>query len=290
METNPNPSPLLAPPTRLALAPDLLEPRGLADWLMCPWMSEKLQGLILPLDLEGLRVLMAWDGIATLRLREDGALRLAGRTGAFGSLLTTTRAGGTTTLQGFRDDQTVDYAVVEEGNEIRVEGDTGRFRSLYTIRFSEAEAFLAGDHGQYNSHYTARCFGNLATLEGVRGGERIELRIEREGSSLRLSGFLQGSEANLALTCMSDRDWLLSGFLFGETANLAIRLVEDGVHFVGAVPGVGSANYKLFRTGEGLLVRGKTDSHHLNYRLITHPAGFEAVGPVVGEPALPEGG
>lgn len=278
---------LLPPPARLELAPDLLEPRGFVDWQMSPWMSERLKGLLLPLQVDDLRVLMSWDGSGTVRLFRDGAVRLQGRTGAFGSVLTTTRTGGTTTVRGFQDDQTVDYTIDEEGDEIRVEGDTGRFRSRYTIKFSGADVSLVGDHGQFDSNYTARCSGDVVMAEGVRGGERIECRFAREGTALRIQGAYLGSHSELALE-MAEPEWLLGGMVYGEKIQLAIRLVDDGIEFAGSVPPGGLVNFRLHRTDEGLWVRGKANNYHLNYRIVTQGAHDEAlaVGAVVGAPAV----
>lgn len=279
------PPSLLPPPARLELASDLLEPRGFADWLMSPWMSEKLKGILLPLQIGDLRVLMSWDGSSTIRLTQDGTFRLQGRTGAFGSVLATTRTGNITTVRGFQDDQTVDYTIEEDGDEIRVEGDTGRFRSRYTIRFSGNEVSLAGDHGEFDSNFTARCAGDVVFAEGVRGGERIECRFAREDGTLKIEGAFLGSHSELTLK-MSDTEWHLSGFVFGETANLTIRLVEDGIDFVGSVPPGGLVNFKVLLTEDGLWVRGKANNYHLNYRLMTQASAQAPVGAVVGAPAV----
>lgn len=279
-------APLLPPPARLALAPDLLEPRGFADWMMSPWLSEKLRALVLPLQVEDLRVLLAWDGSATVRLFQDGAVRLQGRTSAFGSVLTTTRSGSRTTIRGFQDDQTVDYTVDEVDDEIRVEGDTGRFRSRYILKFSGPEVSLSGDHGEFDSNYTARCEGDMVHVEGIRSGERIDCRVVREGHSLMIDGAVLGTHSELSLT-MSDKEWNLVGFALGEKLSLALRLVEDGIEVSGALPPQGLANYKLVRTGEGLWVRGKVNNYHVNYRLLTNPVEHPAHATGEGAPPSP---
>lgn len=275
----------LPPPARLELAADLLEPRGLVDWLMSPWMSERLKGILLPLQIGDLRVLMSWDGSGTVRLFQDGTIRLQGRTGAFGSVLATTRTGDRTTVRGFQDDQTVDYLVEEDGDEIRVEGDTGRFRSRYTIKFAGTEVSLAGDHGEFDSNYTARCTGDVVFVEGIRGGERVDCRVAREGGGLKIEGAFLGSHSELLLE-RADTEWHLTGFVFGERANLAIRLEEDGIEFAGSVPPQGLVNFRILLTDEGLWVRGKANNYHLNYRLLTQASGPAPVGAVVGAPAV----
>lgn len=285
MSSSPAQPTLLPPPARLELAPDLLEPRGFVDWQMSPWLSERLRGILLPLQVEDLRVLISWDGSGTVRLFRDGVVRIQGRTGAFGSVLTTTRTGATTTVRGFQDDQTVDYLIEEDGDEIRVEGDTGRFRSRYTIRVAGSEVSLVGDHGEFDSNYTARCSGDVVMAEGIRGGERVECRFAREGNVLRIQGAYLGSHSELALE-MAEREWLLSGMVYGERIQLALRLVDDGIEFVGSVPPGGLVNFKLHRTEEGLWVRGKANHYHLNYRIVTQGAHAEAVGAVVGAPAV----
>lgn len=282
MSENAAPSPL---PVHLELAADLLEPRGFMDWQMSPWLSEKLQGVILPLQVEDQRLLVTWDGLATVRLFRDGSVRLQGRTGAFGSVLSTVREGSRTTVRGFHDDRTLDYTVDEHRDEIRVEGDTGRFRSRYLVKVDQAEVVLAGDHGEFDSNFAARFEPGLVHMEGTRSGERVDCRVTREANRLRLEGLYQGSHADLALD-MAPGEWVLSGFLQGETVRLAIREGADGLEFTGTIPPQGVVHFTLSRTEDGFWIRGKANNFHLNYRLIT-TGKADRVGAVVGA-AKPE--
>lgn len=260
--------PLQSPPERLEAPADFLRPAGLVDWLMSPWLSERTRCLILPLQMDGHRLLLCWDGLATVRLPGDGSFRLQGRTGAFGSVLAVNRSGPVTTIKGFLDDQTVEYTVDEgEPGEWRVEGDTGRFRSRYVVKAQEGEVFLAGDHGQFDSNFTARFPAEGAIhLEGVRDGEKIDLRLQQDGTSLAFEGAFLGAHSEFVLS-MEEREWAVGGHVAGDRVTLGLKLAEDGVEIAGHVPKA-FVNFKLFRTEEGYWVRGKAGNYHLNYRLI----------------------
>ncbi len=263
---------------RLELAADVLEPRGFVDWEMSPWISEHLTGLILPLQVGGHRLLVSWDGIVAVRQFHDGQVRMQGRTGAMGSVISANRTGARSTVRGFHGDRTVDYTVDEEVDEIRVEGDTGRFRSCYLIQFRSDEVVLAGDHGEFDSNYSARFHPGEVHLAGLRGGERVDCRIFQDGNSLHLEGAYQGSQSNLVLQ-LGDAEWNLQGFLRGEPVHLVVRLAQHALEFTGSVPVHGIVHFALQGTEDGFWVRGKIDNHHLNYRLICSSAESPARTP-----------
>lgn len=260
-------TPLLPPPEQLTAGDDYLQPRGLADWLMCPWMSEKLRCLILPLRFGEERLLLAWDGCATVHLPGEGSISLKGRTGEFGSMLGTSRRGMQTVIKGFLDDQTVDYTVDEsEEGVIRIDGDTGKYRSRYVVGFRENEAFCSGDHGEFDSNFTARFLDDGSVkVEGSRNGEPIDLEIYREGSTVRMLGAFLGSHTDFSLA-MLPTEWQLQGLAYGDQVKLGLKLESDGIAVSGVLPR-NYVNFKILRTAEGYWFKGKTGNFHLNYRL-----------------------
>ena len=253
---------------RLELAPGFLEPRGLVDWETGLWISEHPKGLVLPLQVGRHRLLVSWDGLAMVRLDRPGQVRLQGRTGRMGSVLTVQRTGTDTTIRGFHGDSTVDYLVQEVDGEIRVEGDTGRFRSCYVLQFSPDEVAVAGDHGEFDSHYAIRFQPGKAHLAGSRMGERVDCTLLEEGDRVSLTGAYQGFHADLALK-RGPSEWTLQGFHLSEPVHLVIRLVQGGLEFSGNLPPQqGSVNFTIQATEEGFLVQGKSLGYHLNYRLL----------------------
>jgi len=189
---DPSPETSLVALQSLNLASDILEPRGFVDWEASPWISEHLTGLVLPIQVGPHRLLVSWGGTVAVRLFEDGQVRTRGRTGLMGSVLCATRTGACTTIRGFHGDRTVDYTVTEGLDELRLEGDTGRFRSKYLVRFRADEVALAGDHGEFDSNYAARFQPGEVHLKGLRAGELVDCRVFRDGDSLYLEGVYQG--------------------------------------------------------------------------------------------------
>ncbi len=268
---DPNPETSLVALPSLELASDVLEPRGFVDWESSPWISEHLTGLVLPLQVGQHRLLAGWDGSVAVRLFHDGQVRTRGRTGLMGSVLCASRTGDCTTIRGFHGDRTVDYTVREGPEELRLEGDTGRFRSNYVVRFRAGELALAGDHGEFDSNYVARFHPGEVRLEGLRAGELVDCRFFRDGDGLRLDGVYQGGRCDLNLR-LGGTEWELQGLLLGEPLHLAVRLVQHALEFRGSLPVHGAVHYVIHGTADGFWVRGKVGDHPLDYRLVCGPA------------------
>ena len=126
----------------------------------------------------------------------------------------------------------------------RVEGETGKFSSNFTVSVKSAEEIA---------------------VRGIKRSERLDYTVVRDDESLRFEGRIGDRSSNFVLK--PDGGVLtIEGTMNDKTTS--VRLESDGtdIKVVGATPW-GKVNYQIQGEGDQILVKGRVHKWFVNYRL-----------------------
>jgi len=182
----------------LMLRKGILTAENITEWFSLPFFPGAKGETTVPFTIDGAPFLFCTNGFL-IRLPmsiEEGFLH-KGKTAPFNSNLSVIKTGEGYHIKGILQGETADYTINCRGAVIEVVGDTGKFRTRYSIVMKDNELSLEGDTGEFNSRLDFTRTEEGFAITGFTEGDKTDIKISESEGKYHHEGLLSGSHYDL---------------------------------------------------------------------------------------------
>ncbi|HEY3999643.1 MAG TPA: hypothetical protein VGO93_12295 [Candidatus Xenobia bacterium] len=249
------------------LDPAALTPERIVHWLVHPLFSEGGDDLMLPIMSGERPLVLALRGLVLpITPQLDDTLRVEGHTSQYNARLDITLSESGWEVRGQRDGHAVDYKIGLLATQVSIQGQTGHHHADATVDLEpnslRVQGNLAGDH----SEFEAVINGGTLRVMGLEHSENVHYDIATSGGEWHWQGEMAQGFTDLKLH-PAETGWLLNGQLYNEPCRLTLGTTAEGLKVEGFT-GWGPVHFEVRSNEAGLVVAGRSDKSHLDYKVI----------------------